>query len=84
MIVPLPILDAECTVGLRRAFQTDGLGMEIQSLGLHVLQIFASRFLFLAILEGKILCDCDDVINFIELAAADIRNLPRQLTTVRG
>jgi hypothetical protein len=37
--------------------------------------------------EGKILYDCDDLINlinYIEVAAADIRNLPGQLITVSG
>jgi hypothetical protein len=28
--------------------------------------------------------DCSDLINHIEVSAADIRNLPRQLVTVRS
>jgi hypothetical protein len=83
--VPLPILHVECEIGLI-TFRTDGLGVEVWSLGLHVLPIWPLDFYSWGYMKEKFyamdVLDRDDIINRTGVAAADI--VPSQLVSVRG
>jgi hypothetical protein len=88
-IVPIPPFHTNCVTGWTTIFQTHGSTMGSNRLA-SMFSWYEPILIFLiAMHERKCLCygstkDCDDLINHILEAVADIRDQPRQQVRVRA